>query len=511
MRVRQLIPLLEYHSLIKQNIIPRLFDKVKVDPATHPSALRGQVTYSGVYMEFVVTKILQVLGKVKHPFQSIPDHLKNDPGYISLVADFMCSPIEFDSYSESLKKLLAVQLPYFNSIKKITLPKALDYNKLINKLQKLNNAELEVEIRINGLEGHPDVITCNNGIYQVYDVKTTGDFKSMKKDSILQILLYVMLLRANGKTVSECGIILPLQSKILKYDTTNWDSSEFLIHIISLIEHIRDQFSKADSYNFNRYVGSHVALEKNIYDSILRAHKQYNTTPIQIFLASPKRHTELNMKDIIPKVKDFVTNNSMCIYTHAPYYINLAKPKNEKSVNEKGSWVVKRLRKELKYSNKMGFKGVVFHTGKSLKLNVKKANKVFYKTMKKCMKYATIECPLLLETPAGQGTEMYVKIEEFAKIAKKMIIKYGKRFGICIDTCHVFASGYNPMNYMIELAGEIGIDNICLIHFNGSKGDLGCKLDRHCHITMGAGKIPMDVLMNVMHLCMQHKIDMVTE
>jgi deoxyribonuclease-4 len=89
----------------------------------------------------------------------------------------------------------------------------------------------------------------------------------------------------------------------------------------------------------------------------------------------------------------------------------------------------------------------------------------------------------LLETPAGAGTELLTKIEDFINFVKKI---NHPNFGICMDTCHVFASGYDPYNYLCKLIENDLIP--ILIHFNDSKMELASRKDRHEFI--GKGKIP---------------------
>ena len=103
---------------------------------------------------------------------------------------------------------------------------------------------------------------------------------------------------------------------------------------------------------------------------------------------------------------------------------------------------------------------------------------------------------ILIETGAGQGTQICTTIKEIAKFYKKfnkLPKDYRDRIGLCFDTCHMFASGYDlttpdKIDQLINQWDElIGWENVKLIHLNDSKNPLGSKVDRHASI--GSGQI----------------------
>ncbi len=97
---------------------------------------------------------------------------------------------------------------------------------------------------------------------------------------------------------------------------------------------------------------------------------------------------------------------------------------------------------------------------------------------------------LLLENTAGSKNSMGSSFEDIASI---LDAKNSERLGVCLDTCHLFASGYDLRtpeeleHTLAEFENLIGLRRLKLIHLNDSKGDLGSGLDRHEHI--GLGKI----------------------
>jgi deoxyribonuclease-4 len=101
---------------------------------------------------------------------------------------------------------------------------------------------------------------------------------------------------------------------------------------------------------------------------------------------------------------------------------------------------------------------------------------------------------ILLETTAGQGATLGDRFDHFARIIEQ--VEMDKKVGVCFDTCHVFAAGYDistPVGYEATL-GEfhhlIGLDRLKLVHLNDSKAALGTRVDRHEHI--GQGHLGLD-------------------
>lgn len=102
----------------------------------------------------------------------------------------------------------------------------------------------------------------------------------------------------------------------------------------------------------------------------------------------------------------------------------------------------------------------------------------------------TLSLRVLLETTAGQGTSLGRRFEELAAILER--VERPERLGICLDTCHLFAAGYElrtPEGYaatMRELERTLGSGRVKAIHLNDSKAGLGSRVDRHTHIGEGA-------------------------
>jgi deoxyribonuclease-4 len=97
---------------------------------------------------------------------------------------------------------------------------------------------------------------------------------------------------------------------------------------------------------------------------------------------------------------------------------------------------------------------------------------------------------VVIETAAGQGTSLGHRFEQIALLLDQIGVP--ERTGVCLDTCHIFAAGYDirsPAGYADVIGAfdeVVGIPHLKVIHLNDSKRELGCRVDRHEHIGKGA-------------------------
>lgn len=210
-----------------------------------------------------------------------------------------------------------------------------------------------------------------------------------------------------------------------------------------------------------------------------------------------------------------INDKKVKVYSHSPFSINLcATPVN--------SWNIRLLTDELIKSSEMNFKGVVVHCGKRTNLLEDVATKnqidnlvIVEHTYENMLKQKKMDlnimksCPILLETPAGQGTEICYNIEEMCRVFKKARseMRHPEHMKVCIDTCHVFAAGYDPIEY-INSWEYMCPDSIGLVHFNGSRDVRGSKIDRH---EFKESKLLHDDLKKVYDHCRLHDIPMLSE
>lgn len=230
--------------------------------------------------------------------------------------------------------------------------------------------------------------------------------------------------------------------------------------------------------------------------------------PIQMLLRSPEICYAGISDYESPKIRQLIDNFNIHYYTHSAFIINLSNPVTKRNPTS-DVWIMGLLTKDLIETDKIGGRGVVVHVGKHCDMDpIVALNNMEYYT-RKALDYATEECPLLLETAAGQGTELCVKIEDLSSFYDRFSQDEKKKFKICVDTCHVFAAGYDPLKFLKGWE-QLHPGSIRLVHFNDSKCQIGAKKDRHSPYLEG-GYIGFRKLMKVAQWCLERSIDMVTE
>ena len=176
------------------------------------------------------------------------------------------------------------------------------------------------------------------------------------------------------------------------------------------------------------------------------------------------------------------------VFSHASYLINLATSSRklaEKSINA--------LSMEIERCGQLGIPWVVIHPGSHRGEGVEKGIKNVIKNLDKVFSASGMasNVGILLETVAGQGTSIGSSFQEMASIIERSA--HSSRIGVCIDTCHIFAAGYDIrkgssyMDTIRRMDETFGLERIKLFHLNDSKKELGSRVDRHEHI--GKGKI----------------------
>lgn len=130
---------------------------------------------------------------------------------------------------------------------------------------------------------------------------------------------------------------------------------------------------------------------------------------------------------------------------------------------------------------------------------------------------ADIDCPLLLEPPAGEGRKFGWRMEQLEQLFKVL----PDNVGLCIDTCHLYAAGQCKFQTPSEvdelfarLDAAVGLRKVKLVHLNDSVGPFGCMTDRHASLTSGSiwnTPASMEGLIRLWQLCATHGIDVVSE
>lgn len=238
------------------------------------------------------------------------------------------------------------------------------------------------------------------------------------------------------------------------------------------------------------YFGAHYSSHDLIQSAKLILNSGGNL--IQIFLTLPgEKNTPERSKAELLDFKNFLVQNNMRVVVHSSYIHNLARNW------DKYSWWIKNLELEIKYANFIGAIGLVLHFGKRLELSLELSFNNMYSSLL-YIHNITREYQstlILLETSTGQGSEICFQLPELARFYKKISQNNNpeikNRIKICIDTCHIFAAGYNlktksDVAHFLEIFDElIGIKYVKLIHLNDALVDVGSHRDRHENIGRG--------------------------
>lgn len=230
----------------------------------------------------------------------------------------------------------------------------------------------------------------------------------------------------------------------------------------------------------------------------------WEKNPIQLFTGTNKGwKTKTPKESDVEKTKVYINEYNIRAFIHTCYLINLSRT-GEKY--EKGR---ERMVADLKIGSMLGFKGVVVHVGKAVEKLTEEVGIInMYNNILNILPEIDENCPLLVETPASQGTEICTKIETFMDFYEMFTEEERRKVRICVDTCHVWASGYEPMEYLTRWYEKYP-ESIVLVHWNDSKQEKGSKKDRHA--PAGEGYIGWDKMEEMAIWCTEKDIPMVIE
>jgi len=178
------------------------------------------------------------------------------------------------------------------------------------------------------------------------------------------------------------------------------------------------------------------------------------------------------------------------LVVHDSYLINLASPKPD--IREKS---LAAFRDELERCDVLGITHLVTHPGAHTGSGVEAGIRQFASSLNEVHdSIPNNQALTLLETTAGQGTTLGRSFGEIAEIIER--VEARERVGVCLDTCHIFAAGYDfrtaelYTSMIEEFDSTIGLDRLKVIHLNDSRFPLGSNRDRHHHI--GEGEIGLE-------------------
>jgi deoxyribonuclease-4 len=220
---------------------------------------------------------------------------------------------------------------------------------------------------------------------------------------------------------------------------------------------------------------------------------------VQLFT---KNNNQWRAKDITDEDVDrfqtqLTTHGIKHTLSHASYLINMASPKDELWNKSVDAFVIELQRAEL-----LGVPYVVVHPGSyTTSTSAEGIQRIAVALDEVHSRLPEMTTKCLLETTAGQGSNLGWQLEQLAEMLQQC--QSSQRVGICVDTCHMFAAGYDLRDESIyaqtweQFDQLIGLERLLAFHLNDSKRELGSRKDRHEHI--GAGEMglePFRLLLN---------------
>ena len=229
--------------------------------------------------------------------------------------------------------------------------------------------------------------------------------------------------------------------------------------------------------------GAHVSSAGSILKTFERA-EELGAEVFQFFLRSPRAWFWKGVsKELVIKFRKKLSKFGNPVMVHAPYLLNLASPRED--LRERS---VKVFLEELKACDELGVDFYNFHPGTATGISEKEGMKNILRSLEEIFTlYEPKKTTVLLENTAGERGDLGKNFEELSLIIRSF---EGVKIGICLDTCHAFAYGYEintdgGFSRFLKEVEKVGLEKTKAIHANDSKFPLGSRKDRHEHIGEG--------------------------
>ena len=258
-------------------------------------------------------------------------------------------------------------------------------------------------------------------------------------------------------------------------------------------------------------VGMHVSISGSIDRAVDNA-VAMGCTAFQIFTRNPRGWAAkpLASGDVAKFRKKVEASgiDRFATVAHMPYLPNLSSPEDDPFARSLSSLI-----DEIKRCSKLGIPYIVAHLGSHKGAGDKKGIEKLVRAFTKAAEGTGDDVTILLENTAGQKNSVGSDFGQLASIFEQL--RPAARFGVCLDTCHAFAAGYDlrTERAVSEALGEfdrtVGFENLRILHLNDSKGEIGCNIDRHEHI--GLGHIGEKGLARVVRVINDRKVPIILE
>ena len=240
-------------------------------------------------------------------------------------------------------------------------------------------------------------------------------------------------------------------------------------------------------------LGTHMSIAEGIAKTAENVVKM-NANTMQIFSRNPRGSSFKNYSreevECFQKIRR--ENQFGPLLAHAPYTMNLASA--DERIFEFACMVI---REDIARMDALQIENIVFHPGSHTGIGAEAGIGNIVAGLDQAIT-GEESIMILLETMSGKGTEIDVSFEELKEIRDG--VKHPERIGVCLDTCHVFAAGYDIVNDLDKVLEEfdrvMGLDLLRAIHLNDSMMPFGSHKDRHAAI--GEGEIGLEALLRVL-------------
>ena len=234
-------------------------------------------------------------------------------------------------------------------------------------------------------------------------------------------------------------------------------------------------------------LGSHVSTSGGIQRAPIRA-RESGGDALQIFTSPPQRWASaaIGEDEAAEFRRSAAAEGIRATVAHDSYLINLATERAD--LLERS---VAAFRDELERACLLGLDYLVTHPGNATGGDRSAALRQNARAVGEAIERLEGSTMVLFETTAGTGTALGWRFEELAALLEAVPAAQSSRVGVCLDTAHVFAAGYDlrtdPSAVLDEFDRRIGLERLCLFHLNDSVGELASRRDRHADI--GEGRI----------------------
>lgn len=233
-------------------------------------------------------------------------------------------------------------------------------------------------------------------------------------------------------------------------------------------------------------VGAHIAKKSSLIITIKEIIKNGGNA-LQFFSSNPRSSTPVDIKRYSNDFDEIKTLDNFHLVIHSSYVINIASSllNNKRTIPVQDIYWFQSIIADLELAHYLNCYGTIIHVGKHTKLTPEEGllnMKNVINSIILHIQQHKLSSKIILETAAGQGTELLVNIDDLISFYKN--INNPKYFKLCFDTCHIWSAGYDLIESYVKIQKYTN-NGIGVIHLNGSSTPKNSRKDRHSMIREG--------------------------